>query len=78
MHKQQREKEEKEIKQYYEAELAALNADDSESYPPKPSTQALSPILVLGSQKEKPIRLSSLPPSSPDCSLPVVLFGLVC
>lgn len=72
MRKQRREKKEKEIKQRYEAELAALNADNSESYTPKPSTQALSPTLVLGSQKEKPIRLSSSPPPSPDCSLPAV------
>lgn len=72
MRKQRREKKEKEIKQRYEAELAALNADNSESYTPKPSTQALSPTLVLGSQKEQPIRLSSSPPPSPDCSLPAV------
>lgn len=72
MRKQRREKKEKEIKQRYEAELAALNADNSESYTPKPSTQALSPMLVLGSQKEQPIRLSSSPPPSRDCSLPAI------
>ncbi len=66
--KQRRERKEKEIKQRYEAELAALNAEDLESCTPKPLRQALSPMLILGSQKELPIRLSSSRPLFPDGS----------
>ena len=65
---QRRERKEKEIKQRYEAELAALNAEDLESCNPKPLRQALSPMLILGSQKDLPIRLSSSPPLFPDGS----------
>lgn len=60
--KQRREQKEKEIKQRYIAELAALNAEDPESFTPKPLRQVLPPMLVHGSQKELPIRLSSSPP----------------
>lgn len=68
--KQRREQKEKEIKQRYKAELAALNAEDPESFTPKPLRQVLPPMLVHGSQKELPIRLSSSPPPVPDRSSP--------
>lgn len=68
--KQRREQKEKKIKQRYEAELAALNAEDPEFFTSKPLRQVVSPMLVLRSQKELPIRLSSSPPPIPDCSSP--------
>lgn len=68
--KQQREQKEKEIKQRYEAVLAALNAEDPKSFILKSLRQVLPPMVVLGSQKEIPICLSSSPPPIPDCSSP--------
>ncbi len=52
---------EKEIKQSYEAYLAALNSEDPEPLTPKPLRLVSSP-LVLKSQQELPIRLSSSHP----------------
>lgn len=68
--KQRREQKEKETKQRYEAELAALNAEDPKSFTHKSLRQVLPPMLGYGSQKELPIRLSSSPPPIPDRSSP--------
>ncbi len=68
--KQRRELREKEIKQRYEAELAAPNAEDPEFLTPKPLRQVLAPTLEPGSQQELPIRLSSSPSPISDCSSP--------
>ncbi|MCJ1260382.1 hypothetical protein MMC22_000242 [Lobaria immixta] len=52
---------EKEIKQRYEAELAALNAEGPESLTFKPQQQVSPPSLPLGSQQGRPVRPSSSP-----------------
>ncbi|MCJ1264466.1 hypothetical protein MMC22_004338 [Lobaria immixta] len=66
--KQQRAQKEKEIEQRYEAELAALNAEDPESLIFKPLRQVSHITLVLGSQQALSIRLYRSPPAAPSSS----------
>ena len=73
--KQRRVQREKEIKQRYEVELAALNAENPEPLTPKLLCHALSP-LVLGSQQKLPIRLFSSPPPISDRSPPAASTSL--